>query len=282
MLSYLDQTALYNAFNFSIGYEGPGGIGFVINSTVASTRIASFQCPSDTPSVFSFQASAANGVLLPPFPWTFSKGNYGVNWGNLDYGQAVWGDAFLGLRNLFLQPPFGFSPTGLGPITIRMASITDGTSNTQFVSEILQGAPDDLRGLVWADDAGSGSYMTRFRPNGYQDYIPLLKPWMSLTPAGALALDFADNIGTFGNSRIGNSPPNPASLCDSQPALGLACNDQANEGSTFAGSRSRHPGGVNTLFGDGTVHFIKNTINPLTWVQLGSINGGEVIAADSY
>jgi prepilin-type processing-associated H-X9-DG protein len=71
-------------------------------------------------------------------------------------------------------------------------------------------------------------------------------------------------------------------MCHSQPALGLACNDQANEAGLFSGSRSRHPGGVNTLFGDGAVHFIKNTINALTWVQLGSINGGEVIGADSY
>ena len=163
-----------------------------------------------------------------------------------------------------------------------MSSITDGTSNSHFVSEILQGAPDDLRGLIWADDAGAGSYMTRFRPNGYQDYLPLLQPWASLTPTSALALDFADNIGAFGSTMAGNSPPNPASLCDSQPGLGLKCIDQSNEAAQFSGSRSRHPGGVNTLFGDGSVHFIKNTINPLTWVQLGSINGAEVISSDSY
>jgi hypothetical protein len=39
---------------------------------------------------------------------------------------------------------------------------------------------------------------------------------------------------------------------------------------------------VNTLFGDGSVHFMKDSINALTWVQLGSIAGGEVISADSY
>ena len=47
-------------------------------------------------------------------------------------------------------------------------------------------------------------------------------------------------------------------------------------------ARSWHPGGANVLFGDGSVHFMKNSISPLTWVQLGSINGGEVISADSY
>ena len=124
--------------------------------------------------------------------------------------------------------------------------------------------------------------MTRFRPNGYQDYIPLLQPWASLAPSSAVALDFADNLAAWGGSMIGNSPPNPASLCDSQPVQGLRCNDQGTEGGEYSGTRSRHPGGVNTLFGDGSVHFMKNSISPITWVQLGSINGGEVISSDSY
>ncbi len=60
----------------------------------------------------------------------------------------------------------------------------------------------------------------------------------------------------------------------------LACYNQANEGCEYTGSRSRHPDGVNSLFGDGSVHFMKNSINPMTWVQLGSINGVEVISSD--
>ena len=34
--------------------------------------------------------------------------------------------------------------------------------------------------------------------------------------------------------------------------------------------------------GDGSVRFIKNTINPLIWIGVNSISGGEVISADSY
>ena len=155
MLSYIDQGPLYNSFNFSIGAEGtmtPGyPAGFVINSTIFITRINSFQCPSDIPQVFSYSAAVANGVPLPPLPWSATKGNYGINWGNLDYGQGVFGN-FSGLRNLFLQAPFGVNTSGTGPITIRIASITDGTSNTQFVSELLQGTSDDIRGTVWIDN----------------------------------------------------------------------------------------------------------------------------------
>lgn len=54
-------------------------------------------------------------------------------------------------------------------------------------------------------------------------------------------------------------------------------------GPTFAAftSRSYHPGGVNTLFADGSVHYIKDSINGLTWRALGTIAGGEIISADS-
>ena len=45
---------------------------------------------------------------------------------------------------------------------------------------------------------------------------------------------------------------------------------------------SRHPGGVNMLIGDGSVHFIKNSVSVQTWRALGTRNGGEVVSADAY
>ena len=47
-------------------------------------------------------------------------------------------------------------------------------------------------------------------------------------------------------------------------------------------ARSYHPGGVNALFADGSVRFIKCTIDGNTWRALGTIRGGEVISGDSY
>ena len=44
-------------------------------------------------------------------------------------------------------------------------------------------------------------------------------------------------------------------------------------------ARSRHPGGVNALFVDGSVHFIKNTISLVTWRAIGTIAGGEVVSS---
>jgi prepilin-type processing-associated H-X9-DG protein len=41
-------------------------------------------------------------------------------------------------------------------------------------------------------------------------------------------------------------------------------------------ARSRHPGGVNVGFADGSVHFISETVDLDTWRAVGSINGNEV------
>jgi prepilin-type processing-associated H-X9-DG protein len=45
----------------------------------------------------------------------------------------------------------------------------------------------------------------------------------------------------------------------------------------YASPRSRHVGGVQTLFCDGSVRFIQNAIALSTWRNLGTTAGGEVI-----
>jgi prepilin-type processing-associated H-X9-DG protein len=60
--------------------------------------------------------------------------------------------------------------------------------------------------------------------------------------------------------------------------------DENNGGPTYMSleASSNHPAGVNALFADGSVHFIKNSISAVTWRALGTIAGGEVISADQY
>jgi prepilin-type N-terminal cleavage/methylation domain-containing protein len=135
MLPYIEQGPLFSAFNASIGIEGPAFLGYVVNSTIVTTKISSFQCPSDNEQVLTLGAlSAVSGGAVPPYPWSFTKGNYGVNWGNADYGQGAAGGFFT--RSLYLPSPFGIDASATGPATTRIASITDGMSNTHVVSEI--------------------------------------------------------------------------------------------------------------------------------------------------
>jgi len=48
------------------------------------------------------------------------------------------------------------------------------------------------------------------------------------------------------------------------------------------GAKSKHPGGANFLMGDGSVKFVKQTINLVSYCAIGSKAGGEVVSADAY
>jgi prepilin-type processing-associated H-X9-DG protein len=63
---------------------------------------------------------------------------------------------------------------------------------------------------------------------------------------------------------------------------GFTCNGCAPEGSNFVNANSNHPGGANFLFTDGSVKFVKDSINMQTYWALGTRNGSEVISSDSY
>jgi prepilin-type processing-associated H-X9-DG protein len=45
---------------------------------------------------------------------------------------------------------------------------------------------------------------------------------------------------------------------------------------------SAHPGGINVLFMDGSVHFLKNSINYAPWYAIATVAGGEVVSSDAY
>ena len=64
---------------------------------------------------------------------------------------------------------------------------------------------------------------------------------------------------------------------------GKACAFSGGEGAppNPIGSSSYHPGGINMTLLDGSVRFIKNSINYATWHALGSRSGGEIISADA-
>jgi prepilin-type processing-associated H-X9-DG protein len=89
-------------------------------------------------------------------------------------------------------------------------------------------------------------------------------------------------------------PPNPSVLALSRAtgfsnagqnvAMDWDSVDENDGGPTYMSlaASSNHGGGVNATFGDGSVHFIRNTVDPTVWRSMGTIAGGEVISADSY
>jgi prepilin-type N-terminal cleavage/methylation domain-containing protein/prepilin-type processing-associated H-X9-DG protein len=247
MLPMFEQGALANAFNYALGSEGGlagPAAGLLANSTVGYTKLAVFQCPSDRQILFNINPAYAGPALGA---LQFTKGNYAVSWGNTGWGQNFRGT----YTTQYLQSAFGHK------IDIKLSTIVDGTSNTVFMAEVLQGEAIDIRGMMWSSIPGGASFMTRFTPNG-------LKDWLNVQS---------------GHDCLNNKP---GLFCVDEPVLGLPCIAINSDNDAFAGSRSRHAGGINVTMGDGSVRFIKNTISSPIWIGLNTINANEVITADSY
>jgi prepilin-type processing-associated H-X9-DG protein len=51
---------------------------------------------------------------------------------------------------------------------------------------------------------------------------------------------------------------------------------------TLIGASSLHPGGVNCLFMDGSVRFVKNSVNYATWLAIASKDQSEVVSSDAF
>jgi prepilin-type N-terminal cleavage/methylation domain-containing protein/prepilin-type processing-associated H-X9-DG protein len=134
-----------------------------------------------------------------------------------------------------------------------MAAITDGTSNTLAMLEMRQapspnGNPPaiDRRARLWNDDSVNYQVSTRLGPN-------------------SRAPDFG--------------------VCVNDPGKALPClvdTNSADSLTSYMGARSRHPGGVNSLFCDGSVRFLKDTIGLPVYKALSTMNGGEVVSSDQY
>jgi prepilin-type processing-associated H-X9-DG protein len=135
----------------------------------------------------------------------------------------------------------------------RISQITDGTSNTIAMSEALRTILPEFGGGAAPDLA------TTHRAGGHFFY-------MTLGPNSA-SPDFVCGI-----------PANCATLCgQSLPNLNRPCIGTAGGDNAYASPRSMHPGGVNALFCDGSVHLIPPGISLPTWRAMGTIAGGEVL-----
>jgi prepilin-type processing-associated H-X9-DG protein len=209
---YIEQQALYDKYDFNLNFHHTGTAG-TGNEPLVVVQVPLYFCPSDR-----------QGMWEPPADsHRRSRGNYVLNWGAADFCQ-----------NRTAYPDYKPSPFGPNR-SERFAAITDGLSNTMFMSEVLQSRTDehfDFRGDILNDDVACAQYMTLNSPNAGVDQ----------------------------NSCVDLKLPAPC-LSVSSPR--------------HASARSKHPGGVHVLFGDGSVHFLSESISLAAWQALGSMAGGE-------
>jgi prepilin-type processing-associated H-X9-DG protein len=252
ILPYIEQQSLYNAWNANgnnsglPGYiDGPLRYAGALNLTVTRTRLNTYQCPTDGTN------APISGVV---------SGSYNVNFGNTSSTQlqTMGNVTFLGAPFTDMGSPTfagsGFTnKPAMGFTTVQLSSITDGTSNTMLTGEVIIGqgtggqynAPYDLRGFFhWYAGA---AFETFLAPNSTQPDVM--------------------QSGSYCVYPYPNNPP-----CVSTPDITLTTN----------AARSRHPGGVNVGLSDGSVRFVKNTINLGVWRAISTTQGGEVVSSDSY
>ena len=88
-----------------------------------------------------------------------------------------------------------------------------------------------------------------------------------------------DSLGVSGSINNKSLPDHETSNYELYPGtLGTAGNKAGNNQSLY----SYHPSGINALFGDGSVHFLRDSTSVIVLRWLTSLNGGEVISSDSY
>ncbi len=128
-----------------------------------------------------------------------------------------------------------------------VADVRDGLSNTIFMSEVIQALRDedfDLRGDFFNNDHGCAQFMTLYTPNS--------------------------GIDTMTNCPTPPDLPGPCDIVDWGSA------------DVYVSARSKHPGGVSTVFGDGSVHFISDSIAVDAWRALSSMQGDEPLGGGEY
>ena len=211
---YLDQANLYNTVDWSQNFGNLPNA----NTAISQTLIPGFQCPTDP-------------VTGPALTY-YGRGNYA---GNNGIGPQV--------NTLDLNP----SPPARGPVAMfetrvnrGLRDVTDGSSNTALVSELLKVEGTDFRGAMHYPE---GSLYQHNR-----------------TPNSGLADQFR------------------TSLCVSTTVAPCTGSYTAsNNRNVILSSRSRHAGGVQTLVCDGSVRFVSNSIDATTWHNFGMHNDGLVL-----
>jgi prepilin-type N-terminal cleavage/methylation domain-containing protein/prepilin-type processing-associated H-X9-DG protein len=248
---YLEQTAIYERMNLKMPLYTPPFFQITADNQFAVQQtVRLFLCPADK------GESVGGGYGVP----TLGPTNYAAcaGTGTVD-GGAPFGNPWDSDGMFRPVKPF------------KTTDIRDGLSMTAAMSESLLG--DGPEAVVGAPPGP---------PSRVYAYLP---PNSTLTEAACAASDrwnvdrrrgFLWASGELRCAAYNHYfPPNPPQYdCITNT---LSVGQQQLTAIGFRAARSLHPGGVNTLFGDGSVKFLADNINPTIWRGVATRSGGEVV-----
>jgi len=207
---FIDQTPLFT----QVKAQTAGGT-LPYSIAARTTPIPNFICPSDPNGGFTPSEGFHTNYVGCASSTVFSASSTGTALNGVLYPQSK----------------------------VRLGNITDGTSGTLLLSEVMMGlGGDDRRGRIYNSYQGENMFSTAYVPNR----------------SDAASTDYCYSCGTA----------NPLSPCS-----GVSGN-LSNMNQT---ARSYHTGGVNAGMADGSVRFITSSIDPVAYAAMGSRNGGEIV-----
>jgi prepilin-type N-terminal cleavage/methylation domain-containing protein/prepilin-type processing-associated H-X9-DG protein len=272
MLGQFEQTSLYNAMNFS------RSIYSVANSTIYATGLTTLWCPSDGTVSRAVNVGAVSndwGSLTCTVRYTSYAGCFGTWQAEpLDYLFLTSASTPMNGNPTFQAIQSNNNGIYNYNISYGIASITDGTSNTMIYSEKANGKYSQTL-------SGVGQSIADYNNFSW---------WGDALSADTVFTTFYP-INPFNKMQLGYS--------------GEFNDDWIEPASSY------HPGGANFAFADGSVRFIKDTINcwrvtttggnppgitdnsgvytlnptvnrPGVYQALSTRSGGEVISSDQY
>ncbi len=255
LLPYMEGSPLFNAANIIVFKEDP------TNSTVISLTVGPFLCPSEVRPEVSTHDYGRSGVV-----------NYGMSGGD----WFVWG----GFNGPYNRSAFGPNRS------LRLSAITDGLSQTLYAAEVKAYQSSSNCRFTTLPSVNDPNNMPSPYANPFQ-VAPEYDNGVCVTENQyEFHTEWSDgHVHAAGFTTAW--PPNKAIIGRSfYPGMDLDLNgkNEENGGPTFSAinARSYHPGGVNTLLGDGSVRFVKSTVDGMVWRALGTVAGAEVIDSDSY
>jgi prepilin-type N-terminal cleavage/methylation domain-containing protein/prepilin-type processing-associated H-X9-DG protein len=275
MLSYLEQQPVYNACNFNV--VNAFSMGWWQNYTIGNTLMNIFVCPSDGLSPQKPSGPLPiNAASQSCWQWSGHTNNY---------------HASVGTSSNY---PGAMDTTGLfteGGNCYGLQACTDGSSYTIAYGEALIGT-FTLGGVKWRDGpvvatqpAGNknGLYDVSTNYNSVLADFQVCQTAFQTTWAtntnNTKGFRWEQDLGGFSifNTIIPPSSTQYTFGCCRMNASNADCAD-----GTYQGANSNHPGGTNFVFGDGSVHFIKQSIAIKTYWALGTKANGEAIGGDQY
>ncbi len=282
LLPFVEETALYNAYNLKVGSQSGtddaltprSGWMHPTNSTVVSKQLSQFYCPSNR----------SEGVV--------ALGRSGWVAGATDYAMAsgaaplLCSDRVSNENVAKLRGYFGINAS------VRVSDVKDGTSQTVAMGEVSGGEtwlgttnmagasvkPADALGArpsdptLWFVDQG----WAVARIDGRTPH------W----PRGSVLFAAYQHLGADNN--LDSGPDKLAARMNTQPLVVSAVGQRPGDApcgsrdDRLSPVRSAHEGGAQFLFGDGTVRFISENVDQRVYAAIFTIAGGEVVDEDDF